>query len=347
MKKIVDGFCTSGGKHCITTALKQVFDYHGCTMSEEMIFGLGAGSSFCYINLHTSPMVSGRTKPFVFEDTLAKRLNIQIKCKKSKEYNVAFQKSIQLLNENKPVLIYVDMPYLGYLNLNKNSHFGGHAVVLIGYDDENEKFYISDRDNSDYPIRTPKGNISKDYHCIDYSELEQARSSSYRPFPAQNKYLDIKIEQPVLITETMIFSAVQEACQGMLNAPAQLLGLNGIRKFSKEVIKWNVFDDSRLKTAAITNYFQISADGGTGGGIFRKMYGDFLIEASLITNIQDLKDIGIQYHDVSLKWDGIASMFWELSETLNRELLKDISSIINDIYNEEKSLLLRLNDVVQ
>lgn len=347
MKKIVDGFQTSGGQHCITTALKQVFHYYGCTISEEMIFGIGSGLSFCYIHLAKSPMVSGRIKPFVFEKRLAQRLDIQINCKTSKEYRVAFEKSIKLLNEDKPILIYVDMPYLKYLNLDINSHFGGHAVVMIGYDDERKEFYISDRDNSDYAIRTPQGHISQDFHCVNYKDLQQARSSHHRPFPAQNKYLDIRIDKPVVVTKTMIFSAIQETCQEMLNAPAQLLGLNGIKKFSKEVIKWNRFNDYQLKTAAITNYFQISADGGTGGGIFRKMYGNFLIEASLIADVKELKSIGYQYLDVSEKWEIIAKLFWELSETLDRDLLKEISKIIVDIYNEEYQLLVRLNDIVK
>ena len=60
-----------------------------------------------------------------------------------------------MIDQDKPILIYVDMPYLSYLGLNKNSHFGGHAVVLFGYDNELERFWISDRDNHDYPIRTP------------------------------------------------------------------------------------------------------------------------------------------------------------------------------------------------
>ena len=87
------------------------------------------------------------------------------------------------------------MSYLKYLNLEEDSHFGGHAIVIFGYDDKENKFYISDRDNSDNPIRTPKGYISKDYHLANYFEIEQARSSNHRPFPAKNKYLDMKLDK--------------------------------------------------------------------------------------------------------------------------------------------------------
>ena len=86
MKKVIENFIPLGGKHCITNSLKQIFLYYGYPLSEEMIFGIASGLSFLYINQSHSPMVSGRTKVFEFEKKLAKRLNITIQCKRSKDY---------------------------------------------------------------------------------------------------------------------------------------------------------------------------------------------------------------------------------------------------------------------
>lgn len=346
MKKIVNGFSPIGGKHCITTALRQVFEYYNYKITEEMIFGIGSGLSFCYINLEKSPMISGRTKPFEFEDKLGKRLNIEMKCKSSVKYKSAFEKTIKMINEDRPVLIYADMPYLDYLNLDENNHFGGHAVVIFGYDDEKEKFYISDRDNSDYAIRTPRGNISEDFHLVDYVQLEKARNSNHRPFPAKNKYLDINFNEYTTITKSIIFSSINDTCESMLNAPAQLLGLNGINKFSKEVLKWSKFDEAKLKTAGITNYFQINADGGTGGGIFRKMYGNFLIQSGNIVNCEQMKQLGIEYIAISEKWDEIGHLMWRLYETIDKQLLQEISCILREIHKEETDVLTKLQKIV-
>lgn len=347
MRKIIDHFKTSGGKHCITTALKQVFEYYNYPLTEEMIFGIGSGLSFVYINLAKSPMVSGRIKPFEFENRLAERLNIEIKCKSSSNYKTVFDKTLKLLDNNKPVLVYVDMPYLDYLNLGEDSHFGGHAVVIFGYDNETQKFYISDRDNSDNSIRTPNGHISKDYHLVDYKQVEMARNSTHRPFPANNKYLDIKFDYYKQVTSDIIFSAIKETCNNMLNAPAQLLGLNGINKFSNEILKWSKFDEEKLKIAGITNYFMINADGGTGGGIFRRMYGDFLIQASNITNCEDMKQLGIEYITISEKWDKIGELMWRLSETADKQLLQKMSDIIKEIHTEETDVLTKLQQIVK
>ncbi len=347
MKKIINDFKTSGGKHCITTALKQVFEYYSYPLTEEMIFGIGSGLSFVYINLTKSPMVSGRVKPFEFEKRLAERLNIEIKCKSSSKYKTVFDKTLKLLDNNKPVLVYVDMPYLNYLNLGEDSHFGGHAVVIFGYDNEIQKFYISDRDNSDNAIRTPKGYISKDYHLVDYKQVEMARNSKYRPFPSNNKYLDIKFDDYKQVTSDIIFSAINETCNNMLNSPAQLLGLNGINKFSKEILKWSKFDEEKIKIAGITNYFMINADGGTGGGIFRRMYGDFLIQASNIINCEEMKQLGIEYITISEKWDEIGELMWKLSETADKQLLQKMSDIIKEIHAEETDVLTKLHQIVK
>lgn len=345
MKKIINEFKTSGGKHCITTALKQVFEYYNYPLTEEMIFGIGSGLYFVYINLAKSPMVSGRIKPFEFEDKLAERLNIGIKCKSSSNNKTVFEKTLNILD--KPVIIYADMPYLDYLNLDEDSHFGGHAVVIFGYDNETQKFYISDRDNSDNAIRTPNGHISKDYHLVDYKQVEMARNSNHRPFPANNKYLDIKFDDYKQVTSDIIFSAIKETCNNMLNAPAQLLGLNGINKFSKEILKWSKFDEEKLKIAGITNYFMINADGGTGGGIFRRMYGDFLIQASNIVNYEEMKQLGIKYITISEKWDKIGELMWRLSETADKQLLQKMSDTIKEIHKEETDVLTKLQQLVK
>jgi hypothetical protein len=132
----------------------------------------------------------------------------------------------------------------------------------------------------------------------------------------------------------------------MLNPPANLLGINGIAKFAKEIVKWNKFDNEKLKTAGLTNYFQISKDGGTGGGIFRKMYGRFLIEADKISPNIHLDEIGTCYVSLSEQWDLLADSMWQIGLSGEREILKSMSEQVLGLYEEEKTLLLRLQSVV-
>lgn len=179
MKKTVDNFQPAGGMHCITNAMKQIFNFYGHPLSEEMLFGLGEGLDFAYINMAHSPMVSGRSKIMEFEGILSKRLGVGMKFRKGRDNNKSFESARKMIDDNQPVLIYADMPYLPYMSLDPDSHFGGHAVVLFGYDDEQGCFYVSDRDNPDFPVRTPGGMIAENYHMVSYEQMELARSSFF------------------------------------------------------------------------------------------------------------------------------------------------------------------------
>lgn len=345
MKKQVKDFVPQGGRHCITSSLKQIFTYYGYPMSEELLFGLASGLSFLYLNQAASPMVNGRTKVFEFEKKLANRLHITIRCRSGKNYENIFQTTKHMIDRNQPVLIYVDMPYLPYLGMDSASHFGGHAVVLFGYDDEKKQFLISDRDQHDAPIHTPKGSLNKDFHMVDYCDIERARSSTFRPFPAKNKYLTFDFQGYRRVDKDVLREAILDTCESMLHPPAQLLGVSGILKFSRELRKWNAFDSEKLKLAGITNYFQINKEGGTGGGIFRRMYGDFLKEVSHIWGDERFSALGESFIEVSLLWDSVADMLWKLSQACERKLLDTMSEMIAALAVKEKALYEELYNI--
>ena len=338
MKSVVENFVPQGGKHCITNSLKQIFTYYGYPMSEELLFGLASGLSFLYLNQAASPMINGRTKVFEFEKKLADRLQITIQCKAGKNYDRIFRMTKQMIDANQPVLIYVDMPFLPYLGLADGSHFGGHAVVLFGYDDEERKFLVSDRDQHDALIYTPNGQIAEDFHMVDYDDIERARSSSFRPFPAKNKYLCIDLQGYRAVNQEVLREAILDTCESMLYPPAQLLGVCGILKFSREVCRWKAFSQKKRRLAGITNYFQIHEKGGTGGGMFRRMYGDFLKEAAGIWQNNRLVELGEQFIAVSFLWDAVAELLWKLSQTGDIQLLHMISERVQVIYERETEL---------
>ncbi len=347
MQQVIKNFTPQGGKHCITNSLKQIFAFYGYPLTEEMLFGVGEGLDFTYINLTAAPMVSGRVKVGEFEDTLSKRLGIAIRVRQSKDYAKVFNKAREMIDSDNPALVYVDMPYIEYLGMNKDSHFGGHSIVLFGYDDEKACFYVSERDNADSPIRTPNGLISEDYHLVPYNQMQKARSSSHRPFPANNKYLEFDFSSYRSISKGTLVAAILSTCYRMLNPPANLKGVNGITKFSKEISKWGKFDTDKLQRAGVTNYFQINADGGTGGGIFRKMFGGFLLEAaSILQNTAALK-IGQGFIDLSAQWDAIAQKMWRLHETGDIALLEDMSRGIMENRHVEAGLFTRLRKEFQ
>ena len=86
----------------------------------------------------------------------------------------------------------------------------------------------------------------------------------------------------------------------------------------------------------------ISPVGGTGGACFRKMYGNFLIEAANKFNDDFVKIKGDNYLEISEIWDSIAADFYSIYEEANTELLNKISIKLNDIYHSEELIMTEL-----
>ena len=80
---------------------------------------------------------------------------------------------------------------------------------------EQHKFLVSDRDQQDAPIQTPNGLVAKDYHMVDYEDIKRARSSSFRPFPAQNKYLTFDFQGYRTVDKQIdVYKRQSEGCTG-------------------------------------------------------------------------------------------------------------------------------------
>lgn len=340
----INKFIPMSGHHCITNSLRQIFYFCDYPISEAMLFGIGRGINFLYLNLSNSPMISGRIKPFEFEQNIADALKIDLKLRKPASSKTAMKKLIKSINSDSPVLVYVDMAYLPFMNM-PDSHFGGHSIVVFGYDASKNIFLVSDRDGNDFAIQTPGGPVGNDFHEITYEDLEKARNSKFRPFPANNKYIEMDFGNVSQLSPEIIFNAIKQTTYDFLNPPAKLLGICGIEKFFKEIMKWKSFSEEKLKTAAITNYFMISRKGGTSGGALRKMYAEFLSEASQITNIPSLMEISEQFLDISKLWDNIADKFMHLHEKPDTNIIDTIQDVICKIYIMEKEAFEELNKI--
>lgn len=342
---LLEQFVPLGGKHCITTALRQIFAYHGYPLSEELLFGLASGLSFLYLNSAAGPLISGRTKVGAFEAKLAERLHITIRCRTCKDSARAEETARRMLDGKEPVLVYVDMPYLPYLNLAQSSHFGSHAVVLCGYDREARQFLVSDRDSEAQPIPTPGGPVGRAYHLVSYEDLAKARASVHRPFPANNRFLSFSFAGYEAPGKVALRAAIRETCENMLAPPAHLLGLEGIAKFSRALRQWQHLPPETLRAAGMANYFQISRDGGTGGGIFRQMYGGFLTEAAPLLKEERLAALGGQFSQTARRWDAVAAGLRQLSRTGDTGLLPELSEAVAGLCARERALYTALLQV--
>jgi len=293
---ILEGFEPFVGKHCETTALKRVLDYHGLSLSEEMLLGLGGGIGFIYwyMKMMPSPFIGTRYgKGTDFPINICRRIGAEVSIIETSSSKRGYEELKALLRTGEPAVVYGDMVYLPYLALPEMAHFGGHVVVVFGLDEAKEQVHIYDRGRN--PV------------TASVDDLAKARGSKFPPFPPKHRMLKISYPAKVGNLEEGIIESIGECCEYMLKPPIKNIGLHGMKKWSKVVAKWpEEFGGINLLGALMNGFIYIEI-GGTGGSAFRPMYAKFLEEASRVVNKPALKEIAEMMRESAGVWSEIAS----------------------------------------
>ena len=161
------GSATYSTHHCVTGSLKRVYDYHGYAISEDLLLGLGRGLGFVYFHIKgTDPFYGGRAnfagpKEEGLENTVARRTGVAVESHATSSARKAESALRELLEAGDPVLVYLDMGFLPYFDLPEGYHFGGHVVVVVGYEPDTGRVLVADRD--------------RELHPVEWEVLERAR----------------------------------------------------------------------------------------------------------------------------------------------------------------------------
>ncbi|MHA1262947.1 MAG: BtrH N-terminal domain-containing protein [Candidatus Freyarchaeota archaeon] len=255
---ILKGFRHLPGDHCVTCSLRKVFLYNGFDLSEDMLLGLGSGLGLVYWAMKYSvPFIGGRgnAKFYEFEKTVCDRLGIGVKLYRT-------------LSTKKAA-------FLGYLCLPEEAHFGGHVVVVYGIDEVNDTVFVSDR------LMKPS--------LATVREFVEARGSKHPPFAPRNKMLSFEFPRRLRDLREVLPEAIRQNMADFLNPPIKNLGVKAFNLIPRRLREWpKIYGDSELLMAMFNTYIYIEK-GGTGGGLFRRMYSRFLLEASEILDLPDLE----------------------------------------------------------
>ncbi len=322
MKRFVKNYEHYPGVHCESTALRDVFAYHGIKFSEPMIFGLGEGPSFIYWKSKQMPFpfVGGRTKDLI--GNLCKNLNIEKRDHFSTSFKKSWNEIKSLVNNDLPVFLELDMFHLEYMKVPE--HFGGHCVVLVGYDDEHA--YLAD---------TGFESIQK----TSLKSFELARGSKYKPFPPKNHYATFKFPKSLPRLSEAITKSIRTVAEQMLNPPMRNLGINGIRKFGEEIPKFSSYAEATFdskKTGVFRYLYVWLEEAGTGGSCFRNLYRDFLKESMKYVGNENLAKGCKEYERIADAWKEFSVLLLEIDEG-KTEKLQEAQKKIFEIYELEKS----------
>ncbi len=302
--KPLEGFQHFTTHHCVTGSMRHIYVYNDHPVSEEMLLGIGAGVSFSYWHFKgQTPFMGGRggLKP-PMEQVAGQRTGVKIEMRTTTSARKARQTLLETLEAGQPVMIQCDMGFLPYFDFGgQEYHFGGHVVVVCGYDAATDCVLIADRE--------------EELHPVSMEDLAKARGSTFKPFPPKNLWYSFDFGEKRQPTADEVRQAILDQAQPMLEPPIRNIGVKGILKAAQMIPKWpDRLDADELRFALFNSYIFISPVGGTGGGAFRYMFSRFLREAAEIVGDARLEDGADEFEHIGDKWEALGEWFRQVSE---------------------------------
>jgi len=328
MRKIVEGFVHRRGVHCESSAIRDVLEYHGLRLSEEMIFGLDCTFGFIYWKQKSAiPPFHIGGKIHKFPNTLPKFSGVNVERKTTNSPKKAWASVKEMLDKDVPVPVFADIYYLDYMNVPKEpwNHFGAHMIVLAGYCEEKSEAYVADTSFNGLQATSLKS-------------LADARNSKYKPFAPRNTWFNISVPAKTQPLSQAVKKAVLETSKDMLNPPTRNFGIKGIRQLADDILNWpKVLDPKQLKLTLFLTYIDME-EAGTGGGNFRRLYSRFLKEAGELISDKRLLEAGKKLNNSADAWSVIARSLLKASQVENADeiISKAHEKIIECANIEEK-----------
>lgn len=299
MRRTVDGYRHRRGTHCGSASMRNLLGFAGLPLSESACFGLGSGAHFLYIpDFPVTPGVVFHGRSLDMEEALMDALGLPFTETSEPDPEKAWEASKAAVASGTPVLVNCDIFDLPYFKT--ETHFPGHRLVLAGFDDEAGEAILAD---------TEFDNLQ----AVPVASFLRARNSPLPPYPMENRMGVVSVGRvPRPLAEAAPI-ALRKASRRMSDpAEGALAGFAGIDRVVDDLPRWPEMTPSWLFAARFA--YQIIERRGTGGGFFRRLYADFLDEASVVVpSIAEAGLPGLCRHSAD-RWTDFARILKAISE---------------------------------
>ena len=304
------------GRHCASTALCNMVNFHGIALSEAMCFGIGAGLGIWY--LETGAMKSGRmihVRSADIEAQFFKRIGYDFSWQQFKEPEDAEKALCTNLDKGLPSIVQTDIYHLPYYR--SKTHFPGHDVTVWGYDPEDKTFLITDTERTSLL-------------AVPFVDMHKALYSQNGFFTMEGNHFS---PETLILPDDMtrvIRRAIVHNSRVILSIINDFQGITGLEKWIKELTEvWPNLSDWQW-TARFA--YQVIERRGTGGGGFRLMYADFLKEAKTYCPQVAARGLPAGMHEAGSAWTGLALALKDASEQIS----PDFSAVLNGLRQVHK-----------
>ena len=253
------------GQHCETVATGSLLGAVGVKLSEPMLFGLGQGLGFIFLNLGSLPLpfTGGRVKPFALTVSLCTNLGLEYTAVETSSRPKAWASLESSLRAGRPVGLQLDCYHLEYFS--QPVHFAGHFVAAHGFDDN--LVHLVDTASQGSMQTTSR------------KSLEAARFEK-GPMAAKARSWTIAAPKRALTGEHLrkaLPKAMRANAADYLSPAFKGASYFGIQKLAASVPQWLQIAKQPERDLGLAALLMEKA--GTGGSLFRNFYRDFLGEA--------------------------------------------------------------------
>ena len=324
----IKNFKSFNGHHCETTATGSLLYQIGIELSEPMLFGLGEGLGFIFWNMKVMdfPFIGGRIKQDVLTQNIASNLNLKLEVKETSSVKKAWENVKNNIDNNIAVGLKLDCYYLDYFT--DKIHFAGHYATVYGYDEIDA--YVVD-------AMQTKGIVKTSLKSLELARNEKGPMSSKNlSYTIQKTGKDYEIKKAIV-------TAIENNAKDYLNPPISNIGYKGVLKASNEIKKW--FKNSKNIEEEFKTTAMLMEEGGTGGALFRNIYGNFLKESYDLLKIEKLNEAHKMFVEIAILWKQVSSLFEKTAKTNNIRYIDHASEILVDLSQKEKmamELLLKI-----
>lgn len=285
------------GRHCGSGALANLMRYERHPLPEPLIIGLGSALAFGYIEVPgASPSRMLLPRSPSLEIDFCENAGLTCRVEYSRDPERAWQGVRDRVASGKPVMINCDIYSLEYFP--SKTHFAGHKVLVVGFDEEKRIALISDTEFDEIQ-----------HEPLD--SLATARASGFPPAGASGSpWFEIDVPGTLRPLPEAMTRAIRRQAERMLDTPNGF-GVDAFDKAAAGMLRWGEAED--WSWCARFGY-QVIERRGTGGGAFRKMYAEFLDRAEQeIPALGDAR-LAAQMHEIADAWTQLAGELRRLSE---------------------------------
>ena len=301
------------GRIPVATALRSLLAQAGvrnphtkAPFSEAMVFGLDGGIGAGMFAFHyakegfSSFYVAGRHAWWDDANWSAgarKRLGVTSIVKESSGTKPAEKHLRELLEGGRPVMAWVDASHLSHRAMPASWSGGGyHVITIYGIDDASGTALIGDL--AEQPI------------AISLPDLAQARG---RIKKFKNRVLALEPTEKTPALEPLVRSSIQACVDGLVKCAMKHYTLEAFKTWadkldgSKAADSWEkIFPPGPLLYTGLWSIHEFIERFGTGGGLCRPIYAEFLAEAGTALSDAKLRALAKRYAELGRDWSALA-----------------------------------------